>query len=130
MSALEKSRKFHETGVVQHQIDEVQAVLAEQAAADRAVADVRTVLAHGQSEDAARFAGEALAQHGGGDRGDDLTRLKQQADAVLSATAADTDARIAKLKAEAKAALNDKNLRVASVALEQALALALTRAWP
>jgi tetratricopeptide (TPR) repeat protein len=80
------------------------------------------VLEDGKADDAARLAGEALAQHGGGDRADELARLKQQADAV--ATAGDEGAaRLAKLKAEADAALNEKNLRAAVVALEQALAL-------
>jgi tetratricopeptide (TPR) repeat protein len=122
LAAMEKAQKCHDTGAIQREIDRVRAVLAEQSAAEKSVQDVKTVLADGKPDDAARLAGEALAQHGGGDRADELSQLKQQADAV--ATAADeAAARLTKLKAEADTALNDKNLRAGAVALEQALAL-------
>ena len=122
LGALENAQKCQDTGAVQREIDRVRAVLAEQAAAGKAVPDVKVVLEEGKPEDAARLAGEALAEHGGGDRADELARLKQQADAV--ATAGDeAAARLAKLKAEADAALTDNNLRAAAIALEQALTL-------
>jgi tetratricopeptide (TPR) repeat protein len=120
LAALEKAQKCQDTGAIQREIDRVRAVLAEQAAADKSVKDVKIVLEDGKPDDAARLAAEALAQHGGGDRADELARLKQQADAI--ATASDeAAARLAKLKADANTALDDRNLRAAAVALEQAL---------
>jgi tetratricopeptide (TPR) repeat protein len=123
LAALEKAQKYRDTGTVQREIDKVRAVLAQDAAAAKAVDDVKTVLDDGKAAEAAQLANQALASHGGGSKADDLARLKQQADAVVTAAGDDSATRRAALQAEATRALADQNLRGAAVALEQAIAL-------
>jgi tetratricopeptide (TPR) repeat protein len=124
LTALEKAQKYQDTGTVQREIDKVRTVLAQEAAADKAVQDVRTVLDDGKPEEAARLAGSALSQYGGGDKAEDLARLKQEAEAIVTAAAPDeTAVRRTSLKAEAERAIEDRNYRTAAVSLEQALAL-------
>src|SRR5262249_23097328 len=60
-------------------------------------------------------------QYGGTDLAETLARLKRQADALLAAQGTDPAGQRARLCAEAEAALKEKNLRAAAVALEQAL---------
>ena len=97
LDALEAAQKIKDTGLVQREIDKVRAALAQEAAAVKAVEDVKTVLADGKADDAARLASQALAQHGGGDQAAQLASLQQQADAVVTAGADDADARLARL---------------------------------
>ncbi len=123
LAALEKAKGYQDTEAVRAEIDKVRAVLEQEAAAERAVQDVKAVLDDGKADEAARLAGAALSQYGGGDRADDLSKLKQEAEAVVTAAQDDTATRRAALKAEADAALRDNNLRAAAVALEQAVAL-------
>jgi tetratricopeptide (TPR) repeat protein len=123
LAALEKAKGYQDTEAVRAEIDKVRAVLEQEAAAERAVQDVKAVLDDGKADEAAKLAGAALSQYGGGDRADDLSKLKQEAEAVVTAAQDDTATRRAALKAEADAALRDNNLRAAAVALEQAVAL-------
>lgn len=124
LDALEKARRHQDTEAVAREIDKVRAVLDAETAAERAVQDVKTVLDDGKAEEAARLAAEALNQYGGGDKADELAKLKQEADAVVTAAVDDTVVRTRSLKADADAAFRDNNLRAAVVALEQATALA------
>lgn len=124
LTALEKAQKYQDTGAVQREIDKIRGLLAQQAAAEKAVQDVKTVLDDGKADEAAKLAAAALGQFGGGDRADELAQLRQQADAVLTATADSNVTRRASLRAEAEAAIQGGNLRTGVVALEQAAALA------
>jgi tetratricopeptide (TPR) repeat protein len=121
LAALEKARTYVQTDLVRREIDRVRAAVARLSAAEKAVQDVKAVLEDGKPSDAAKLAAQALAQHGGGDRGEDLARLEQQAEALLTAEA--NAGRQAKLKADGAAALADKNYRSGVVLLESALAL-------
>src|SRR5262249_5149388 len=105
------------------EIFKVKAAMDRNDAADKAVSDVKTVLNDGKADVAANLAGQALEQYGGGDQAAELAKLKQQADAVVTSAADDTNARFTALKAEADANVEKKNLRAAVVSLEQALAV-------
>ncbi|MFM7150509.1 MAG: hypothetical protein ACKO23_11750, partial [Gemmataceae bacterium] len=101
----------------------VRALLDQDAAADKAIKDVKTILDDGKPEEAAKLATAALGQFGGGDQSSELARLKQEADAVVNATSPNNAVRRASLKAEAEAALTANNLRAAAIALEQATSM-------
>jgi tetratricopeptide (TPR) repeat protein len=123
LAALEKAQKINDTGAVQREIDKVRTILAQQEGADKAIADVRSVLDAGKPDEASRLAAQALVQYGGGDSGEKLTALKREADALLAATENDGVARRARLRADADAARKENNLRASAVALEELLAL-------
>lgn len=123
LTALEKAQKIQDTGAVQREMDKIGTILAQEAAAEKAVQDVKTVLDDGKADEAAKLASAALGQYGGGDRADELARLKQQADAVVTAAADSAVVRRTALKTEADAAVQSGNLRAAAVALEQAVGL-------
>jgi tetratricopeptide (TPR) repeat protein len=126
LAALEKAQKLLDSGQVQREIDKVRGLMAQEAAAEKATQNIRTVLQDGNPAEAAKLANDALAQHGAapGQAPEELARLKREADAVVTASAGDPAARRARLRADAEAALKDRNLRGAAVAYEQALALA------
>ena len=77
LASLEKAKKYKDTELVQREIEKVRAVLEQQASADKAVQDIKAVLDDGKPDEAAKLAGQALGQHGDGDRADDLAKLKQ-----------------------------------------------------
>src|SRR5262245_28968180 len=110
LAALEKAKGYQDTETVRREIEKVQVVLDQEVAAERAVQDVKAVLDDGKADEAARLAGAALGQYGGGDRADALAKLKQEAEAVVTAAFDDTAARRTALKADADAALRDNNL--------------------
>ena len=119
LGALKAAREVQDTEQVRGEIDKVQALLDQQAAAVRTARDITTVLNDGKADEAARLGTVALKQFGGTDVADDLERLKRQADAVAAAPLDDAAARRARFRQEADAALRDQNLRTAAIALEQ-----------
>ena len=128
LKALREAQEAKYTEAVESEIFKVKAAIDRADAADKAVTDVKTVLNDGKADEAAALAGQALEQFGGGDKAAELTKLKQQADAVVTSSTDDTDARFAALKTEADTHVEKKNLRAAVVSLEQALVDALHHA--
>lgn len=123
LEALRDAQKIKYTEQVEQEIIKVHALLARDTGAGKAVEDVKVVLDEGKPDEAAQLAGQALAQYGDGDKGGDLARLKQQAEAVLTAAAENAAARRLALVNEATKSLKDNNLRAAGIALEQAIAM-------
>jgi tetratricopeptide (TPR) repeat protein len=121
LAALETARTLQDTEQVQREIAKLKGVLEQQAAAERTIADIQIILADGKAEEAARLATAALQQYGSTDAAEPLTKLKRQADALVSAPLADNVARRDRFRQEGQAALRDNNLRAAAIALEQAL---------
>lgn len=118
LTAFEKARAIQDTEQVRAEIDRLKDLLARQSAAERTLQDIRAVLADGKAEDASRLIAAALEQFGGSDSAEELAKLKRQADALSS----DRDtARRDRLRTEARAALQDNNLRAAALSLEAAL---------
>src|SRR5260370_32127008 len=112
LATLETSRALRDGDQIRDQIEHVKALRAQQAAADKTVQDIRTVLHEGQADEAAKLSAAALGQFGGSDAADDLSKLKRQADA-LAAVPDDAAARRNLFLQEALAAVKDKNLRSA-----------------
>jgi tetratricopeptide (TPR) repeat protein len=121
LNSLETARAIQDTEQVRREIDKVKTVIAQQAAAERTARDIQTVLNEGKAEEAAKLGTQALQQFGGTDLADDLGKLKRQADAVAAPPMDNAAARLARFLAEARAARDDKNLRAAAIAYEQAL---------
>jgi tetratricopeptide (TPR) repeat protein len=121
LASLEVARSIHDTEQVRQEIARVKVQLEQTAAAERTLDDIQAVLRDGKAEDAARLATAALSQYGGTDSAERLARLKRQADAMVVAQVEDQTARRARFRAEAEAALREKNLRAAAIAFEQAL---------
>jgi hypothetical protein len=121
LAALEAARQLQDTELVRRQIEQLQARIDQQAAAERTALDIQVVLAGGKAEDASRLASLALLQYGATDAAETLANLKRQADAILAVQLNDGPARKQRFRLEAEAALRDQNLRTARLALEQAL---------
>src|SRR5262245_52798732 len=121
LAALEAARAIQDTEQVRLEIDKLKKRLEEQAAAERTVEDIQTVLTEGKPEEAARLAADALQQYGGSEAAAQLARLKRQADALAAAQLNDNAARRARFRQEGEAALREKNLRAAAIAFEQTL---------
>jgi hypothetical protein len=121
LGELESARAIQDTDQVRQQIDRLKVTIDQQSALERTVHDIQTVLDAGKAEEASRLASAGLQQFGGTDAAESLTRLRQQAEALLAAQSDDKSAHRNRLRLEAEAALKDKNLRAASIALEQAL---------
>jgi tetratricopeptide (TPR) repeat protein len=123
LEALRAAQKIQDTEQVQRLMDRIQALIAEQTAAERTAQDLKAAINDGKADEAAKLADGALAQYGGSDAAADLARVKQQADAVVTATISDTGDRVRRLRTDALAALADNNLRSAAISLEQAAQL-------
>jgi tetratricopeptide (TPR) repeat protein len=119
--SLETAKAIDDTEQVRQEIARVKLRMEQQAAAEQTVRDIQIVLNDGKPEEAARLATAGLDQFGGTDAADQLAKLKRQADALAGAQLADQNARRTKFRADADAALRDKNLRAAAIALESAL---------
>jgi tetratricopeptide (TPR) repeat protein len=87
LAALEAARTIDPTEQVSREIDRVRLIQAQQAGAQKAVADLRTVLREGKPEEAARLASQALVLYGTTEVAEELTQLKRQADALVAAQA-------------------------------------------
>jgi hypothetical protein len=121
LAALEAGRAAQDTEQIRLEIDKLKLRIERQAAADRTVQDIQAVLSDGKPDEAARLAGSALLQFGGTTVAARLGTLKRQADALLVVQIDDQAARRTRFRAEADAALKEKNLRAAAIALEQTL---------
>jgi tetratricopeptide (TPR) repeat protein len=121
LAALEAARALRDTEQVRIEIDKVQQLQAQQAAADKAAKDIQTVLDQGRPDEAGQLATTALAQFGGTDSAEPLTRIKREA-AVLTATQINDDqTRRERFRQEGEAALRENNLRAAAIAFETSL---------
>lgn len=124
LQQLEEAQKLDDSGPIQREITKVQTIIAQREAAAKAVGDVKSVLEDGKPYEAAKLAAEALGAFGGGEEADALTRLAQQAEAEVTAASLNLPARALKLKTDANTALEENNLRAASIALEQVQSIA------
>ncbi len=127
LDAFETARTFHDNEFIRGEIAKLKSRLEQDKAAAKTVQELETILAEGKAEDAGALANEALKEFGGADVSDQLVKLKQQADALQSAQE-DAAARFARFRKEGEAALREKNLRAAALALEQAVAAREDRA--
>jgi hypothetical protein len=93
LAALEAARAIQDTEQVRREIQRVRVLLEQEAAAERTVQDIQTVLNQGNPTEASRLATAALQQYGATDAAERLTRLKIQADALVSAQLGDGAAR-------------------------------------
>lgn len=120
LAMLESARRAQDTEPVRQEIARVAALVEQQAAAQRTVDSIRTVIDRGKPEEASRLAAAALDQFGGSDQAPRLTALKREADALVAADL-DKGARRARFRQEGEIDLRDQNLRAAALAYEQAL---------
>src|SRR5262249_10153173 len=120
LAALEAARAVQDTEQVRTEIAKFKQRLEQQAAAEQTVLDISAVLGDGRAEEASKLAASALQQFGGTPSAAALLKLKRQADALITAQINDNAARQTRFRREAEAALQEKNLRAASLALEQA----------
>jgi tetratricopeptide (TPR) repeat protein len=122
LTALEAARAAQDTEQVRLEIEKVKKLQEQQAAAERTVADIQTVLSEGKAEAAATLAAGGLQEYGGSDVADQLAKLKRQADALTATQLTDNAARKDHFRQEGDAARKDGNLRAVAIAYEQALA--------
>ncbi len=120
LTALESARAISDTEQVRNEIDKVKRLMDEDRAAEQTKRDIQTVLNDGKPEDAAKLAESGLATFGGGDRAEEIAKLKREADAVAVAPL-DAAARQTRFLQEGDQAYRDKNLRGAAIAYDQAL---------
>jgi tetratricopeptide (TPR) repeat protein len=118
LTAFEAAQKLQDTPLVRQEIDRVRNQLAQQAALDRTVQDIRVVLEGGQADEANRLITAALAHYGSGDAVDQLLKLKRQADA-LAVAAAGAGTAATRWQRELETALKENNLRAAATVYEQ-----------
>jgi tetratricopeptide (TPR) repeat protein/TolB-like protein len=116
------AKAIDDTEQIRQEIDKLKNRINQQTVAEQTTQDIKTVLADGKPEDAARLAATGLQQFGG-DNADQLANLKRQADALAAAANDNKDARRRALRDEGDAAMKDKNLRAAAIAYEQVLLL-------
>ena len=120
LTALESARAISDTEQVRNEIEKVKRLMEEDRAAEQTKRDIQTVLNDGKADDAAKLAGSGLATFGGGDRAEEIAKLKREADAVAVAPL-DAPARQTRFLQEGDQAYRDKNLRAAVIAYDQAL---------
>lgn len=122
--ALETAQTFQDNDFIKGEIDKVRGRIEQQSAAKKTVAEIGAVLEDGKGAEAAKLAQAALKEFGGGEAADQIVKLCVQADALQNVQAKeDDDARLRRLRDEAKTALDEKNLRAAVLAYEQALTI-------
>src|SRR5262245_50758637 len=85
LAALQEAQAAQDTDFVKTEIERLQARLTRQEAAQKAADDIKEVLEAGQAAEAAKLAGEALAQYGDSDVAETISGLKRQADALVGA---------------------------------------------
>lgn len=120
LAALEQAQRVQDTEQVRQEIARVKLRLDAVRAAERTTRDIQTVLTGGKPDEAARLAAAALREFGDSDASDAITRLKRQADALLTVQL-DTSARASRFRQEAEEAARANNLRAAVIAYEQAV---------
>ncbi len=123
MSAFKAAQKFQDTEFVRSEIAKLQERIAQDGVAKNAVKNIEVVLADGNADDAAKLAKDALKEFGGGDDADKLVELRIQAEAIRDAEKKEgAGVRFTRFKNEGDLAVEEKNLRAAALAYEQALA--------
>jgi tetratricopeptide (TPR) repeat protein len=123
LEALKAAQRIQDTEQVQRLVDRIQTLMAEQAAAERTAQDLKATINDGNADEAARLASGALQQYGATDLAPELAKVKQQAEALVTAATNDTSDRRRRLLMDCQASLREQNLRAAAISLEQALAL-------
>lgn len=118
---LQTAQGIQDTEEVRREIDRTKSLLLRKQAADKTVQEIGTVLKEGNPDEAARLATAGLQQFGGGEDGQRLVSLKQQADAVAAVVLDDKAARLARFGREGEQALQENNLRAAAIAFEGAI---------
>jgi tetratricopeptide (TPR) repeat protein len=122
LGQFEIAKNLDNNDFVQSQITYLKGRIDADNAVKTTAKDIETVLNDGKAEDAAKLAADALKEFGDGDDADRLIALRLQAEAVRAAeTEEKADARYTRFRKEAEQALDDKNLRAAALAFEQAL---------
>ena len=120
--ALETAKSFDDTEFVRNEIARVRERLDQDGATKNVVKNIEAVINDGKADEAAKLVNDALKEFGDGDDAAKLVQLKLQADALQGVqNKEDDDARFKRFKGEAEAAIGEKNLRAAALALEQAL---------
>ncbi len=122
LAHYEIAKGLDDNDFVQGQIADMKGRIEREAVAKATTKDIETVLSDGKAEEAAKLAGDALKEFGGGDDADNLVALRLQAEAVRAAEKDEkADARYTRFRKEGELALEEKNLRAAALAFEQAL---------
>lgn len=122
--AFETARSLNDTEFVQGEIARLKARIEQDTTAKSTVKDIETVLNDGKADDALKLVSNALKEFGDGDDADELIKLRLQAEALKNAGAKDKEdpeARYQRFRKEGEAAMEEKNLRAAALAYEQAL---------
>ena len=84
LAALEQAQRVQDTEQVRREIAKVKLRLDAVRTADRTARDIQTVLTDGKPDEAARLAAAALREFGDSEAAETITRLKRQADALLT----------------------------------------------
>ncbi len=122
--AFETARSINDTEFVQGEIARLKARLEQDGAAKSTVKNIETVLNDGKADDALKLVSEAIKEFGDGDDAEELVKLRLQAEALKNAGAKDkedNETRYQRFRKEGEAAMEEKNLRAAALAYEQAL---------
>ena len=122
LAAFRQAAAIQDSEPVRTEIARIEARLQSAADAERAAADIRATLIDGQSAEAGRLAGAALLAFGDSASARLFVSLKRQAD-TLETIGQNAAVRVARFKKEAEEARATGNLRVAVLALEEAVAL-------
>ncbi len=120
LMAFEKARGVKDTELIRGEVERLKQRIEGDKVAERTADTVRFVLKQGRADEAAKLAGQALDQYGGGPAGDTLAGLKRQADALLFSNQ-NQAAQAERMRRDAEAAASAKNLRAALVSYEQVL---------
>ncbi len=121
LMAFEKARGVKDTELIRGEVERLKQRIEGDKVAECTTETVRFVLKQGRADEAAKLAGQALDQYGGGPAGEALAGLKRQADALLFSNQ-NQAAQAERMRHDAEAAASAKNLRAALVSYEQALA--------
>jgi tetratricopeptide (TPR) repeat protein len=121
LAAMEKAKSFQDTEFIRQEIAKLRLRIDQQNAAVKTAQDIQLVLDDGKLDDAAKLADAALLQYGPTDTAEQLAKLKVAADALATGQIVDKAEKFRYFRKAALAALEEKNLRAAALASEQAL---------
>lgn len=122
LEAFEAARSFQDTEFVQSEIAKLKQRIDQDGIAKDALKNIEAVLNDGNADDAIKLADDALKEFGAGDDAARLIQLRLQAEAIRNAEKKEgNDVRFARFKKEGDLAVQEKNLRAAALAYEQAI---------